>query len=225
MVACGPGNMENTTELTRSAEWQALQAHYAATHETELRELFAKDATRAERMHAEALGIYLDYSKNRVTDETLQGLFALAKNAGLRGKIDAMFAGEKINTTEGRAVLHTALRAPKGASIVVDGKTSSRKCTPCWPRWRISRSASAAAPGKGTPARPSRTSSTSVLAARISARTWRRRPCASTGRVTSPSASCPTWTRQTSPRRRTIWIRKRRCSSSAPRPSPRSRHW
>jgi glucose-6-phosphate isomerase len=114
--------MANTTELTQSAEWQALQAHYAATHETQLRELFAKDATRAERMHAEALGIYLDYSKNRVTDETLKGLFALAKSAGLRAKIDAMFAGEKINTTEGRAVLHTALRAPKGASIVVDGK-------------------------------------------------------------------------------------------------------
>ena len=108
---------------------QALPAHYAAIHETQLRELFAQDAARAERMHAEALGIYLDYSKNRVTDETLKGLFALAKSAGLRAKIDAMFAGEKINTTEGRAVLHTALRAPKGTRILVDGEDVTRFTT------------------------------------------------------------------------------------------------
>ncbi|MET0792350.1 MAG: glucose-6-phosphate isomerase, partial [Polyangiaceae bacterium] len=114
--------MSNTTELTRSPEWRALQAHYEATHETHLRELFAKDASRAQRFSAEALGIYLDYSKNRITDETVKALLALAESAGLRAKIDAMFAGEKINTTEGRAVLHTALRAPQGASIVVDGK-------------------------------------------------------------------------------------------------------
>ena len=114
--------MAKSTELTRSPEWQALQAHYQASHETELRELFAKDATRAERFRVEALGIYLDYSKNRITDETVKGLLALAESAGLRAKIDAMFAGEKINTTEGRAVLHTALRAPAGTSIVVDGK-------------------------------------------------------------------------------------------------------
>ena len=113
--------MANTTELTRSPEWQALQAHYEATRYTHLRELFASDASRAERFSAETLGIYLDYSKNRITDETLKLLLALAESAGLRAKIDAMFSGEKINTTEGRAVLHTALRAPKGASIVVDG--------------------------------------------------------------------------------------------------------
>jgi glucose-6-phosphate isomerase len=87
-----------------------------------MRELFAKDPERAERFRVEALGIYLDYSKNRITEETLQALLALTESAGLRAKIDAMFAGEKINTTEGRAVLHTALRAPAGASIVVDGK-------------------------------------------------------------------------------------------------------
>jgi glucose-6-phosphate isomerase len=114
--------MAKSTELTRSPEWQALQAHYQASHGTELRELFAKDAQRAERFQVEALGIYLDYSKNRLTDETLKALLALAESAGLRAKIDAMFAGEKINTTEGRAVLHTALRAPVGTSIVVDGK-------------------------------------------------------------------------------------------------------
>jgi len=87
-----------------------------------MRELFAKDPTRAERFQVEALGIYFDYSKNRITDETIEALLAVAESSGLRAKIDAMFAGEKINTTEGRAVLHTALRAPAGASIVVDGK-------------------------------------------------------------------------------------------------------
>jgi len=114
--------MAKSTELTRSPEWQALEAHYQASHEIEMRELFAKDATRAQRFQVEALGIYLDYSKNRITDETVKALLALAESAGLRAKIDQMFAGEKINTTEGRAVLHTALRAPAGASIVVDGK-------------------------------------------------------------------------------------------------------
>src|SRR6187399_1771381 len=114
--------MAKSTELTRSPEWQALEAHYQASHEIEMRELFAKDATRAQRFQVEALGIYLDYSKNRITDETVKGLLALAERAGLRAKIDQMFAGEKINSTEGRAVLHTALRAPAGASIIVDGK-------------------------------------------------------------------------------------------------------
>ncbi|MEI9938874.1 MAG: glucose-6-phosphate isomerase [Pseudomonadota bacterium] len=114
--------MAKSTELTRSPEWQALEAHYQASHETEMRELFAKDATRAERFQVEALGICLDYSKNRITDETVKALLALTESAGLRSKIDRMFTGEKINTTEGRAVLHTALRAPAGASIVVDGK-------------------------------------------------------------------------------------------------------
>jgi len=114
--------MAKSTDLTRSPEWQALEAHYQASHATEMRELFAKDPTRAERFSVEALGIYLDYSKNRITDETVKALLAVAESAGLRKKIDAMFAGEKINTTEGRAVLHTALRAPAGATIVVDGK-------------------------------------------------------------------------------------------------------
>src|SRR6478736_2933908 len=114
--------MAKSTEVTQSPEWQALLAHYQASHETEMRELFAKDPARAERFHVEALGIYLDYSKNRITDETVKALLTLAERSGLRAKIDAMFVGEKINTTEGRAVLHTALRAPAGASIVVDGK-------------------------------------------------------------------------------------------------------
>jgi glucose-6-phosphate isomerase len=114
--------MPKSSSLTARPEWQALQAHYEATKNQHLRDLFAADPKRAERFQAEALGIYLDYSKNRITDDTVKALLALTESVGLRQKIDAMFAGEKINTTEGRAVLHTALRAPKGASILVDGK-------------------------------------------------------------------------------------------------------
>ncbi len=114
--------MTRTSKLRQTPQWQALQAHYEAIEETQLRELFVTDATRAARLSAEALGIFLDYSKNRLTGETLELLLALAESAGLSAKIKAMFAGEKINTTEGRAVLHTALRAPKGASILADGK-------------------------------------------------------------------------------------------------------
>jgi glucose-6-phosphate isomerase len=103
-------------------EWKALEAHHAAMRDVHLRDLFAKDATRGERLTAEAAGLYLDYSKNRVTDETLALLVALAEAAGVRGRMDAMFAGEKINVTERRPVLHVALRAPRTASIIVDGE-------------------------------------------------------------------------------------------------------
>jgi len=102
--------------------WKALEAHYQKVRELHLRELFAQDPKRGERLALEAAGLYLDYSKNRVTDETLKLLLQLAEEAGLRARIDAMFSGEKINITENRAVLHVALRAPKGASIVVDGE-------------------------------------------------------------------------------------------------------
>jgi glucose-6-phosphate isomerase len=102
--------------------WKALAAHYENIREVHLRSLFGADPKRGERLTAEALGIYLDYSKNRVTDETLQLLLALTEECGLRERIDAMFRGDKINITENRAVLHVALRAPRNASIVVDGK-------------------------------------------------------------------------------------------------------
>src|SRR5690349_6575988 len=106
----------------RPAAWQALEAHRRAMQSRDLRELFAADPSRGERMTAEAAGVFLDYSKNRVDDETLSLLGELAEQCGLRARIDAMFRGEKINVTEDRAVLHVALRAPRGASIVVDGK-------------------------------------------------------------------------------------------------------
>jgi len=108
--------------LTTLAAWQALEAHYPKVREMHLRKLFGDDPKRGERMTAEAVGIYFDYSKHRITDETLRLLLQLAEETGLRARIDAMFRGEKINVTEKRAVLHVALRAPTGQSIVVDGE-------------------------------------------------------------------------------------------------------
>src|SRR6202162_5978238 len=107
--------------VKRSA-WKALESHYKTVSNLHLRQLFADDPNRGQRMAVEAVGLYLDYSKNRVTDETLKLLLQLAEEAGLRARIDAMFRGEKINVTEKRAVLHVALRAPKTATIMVDGE-------------------------------------------------------------------------------------------------------
>ena len=114
--------MAPTEPLTQRPAWQALELHHEKIRGLHLRTLFAEDAGRGERMTAEAAGLYLDYSKNRITDETLKLLLQLAESSGLRARIDAMFRGDKINITENRAVLHVALRAPKGASIVVDGE-------------------------------------------------------------------------------------------------------
>jgi glucose-6-phosphate isomerase len=107
---------------TRQTAWSALASHYKAVSKLHLRQLFADDPKRGERLALGAVGLYLDYSKNRITDETLRLLLQLAEESGLRARIDAMFHGEKINITEKRAVLHVALRAPRGSSIVVDGK-------------------------------------------------------------------------------------------------------
>src|SRR5215469_1534624 len=111
-----------TQSHTSRPAWKALEAHYKKVRELHLRKLFADDPKRGERMTAEAVGIYLDYSKNRITDETLKLLLQLAEECRLRTRIEAMFSGEKINITENRAVLHVALRAPKEASVVVDGE-------------------------------------------------------------------------------------------------------
>ncbi|HEY5427218.1 MAG TPA: glucose-6-phosphate isomerase, partial [Candidatus Tumulicola sp.] len=104
-----------------TAAWDALEAHYETIRDAHLRDLFARDPSRGERMTLDAAGIYLDYSKNRITGETIDLLLALAKAVGLRERIDAMFRGDKINVSENRSVLHVALRAPEGESIVVDG--------------------------------------------------------------------------------------------------------
>src|SRR5579863_697020 len=107
--------------LTERPAWKDLEVHFQKIREQHLRQLFAADAERGTHMTAEGAGIYLDYSKNRITHETIHLLLQLAEESGLRRRMDAMFRGDKINTTENRAVLHVALRAPRGASIVVDG--------------------------------------------------------------------------------------------------------
>jgi glucose-6-phosphate isomerase len=110
------------TPLAARKAWKALRTHYKKLHEVHLRDLFAGDPNRGERMTAHAADIFLDYSKNRITDETVKLLIKLADESALRSRIDAMFRGDKINVTENRAVLHVALRTPRGTSIVVDGE-------------------------------------------------------------------------------------------------------
>ena len=112
----------NLAPLRKRPTWLGLEAHYHTLKTLHLRQLFADDPQRGERMAAEGAGVWLDYSKNRITDETLKLLLALAEVSGLRKSIDAMFRGEKINITEQRAVLHVALRAPRGSTVVVDGE-------------------------------------------------------------------------------------------------------
>ena len=117
--------MQTATQLVplgERAAWKALQVHFQQIGSKHLRDFFAEDPARGERFTAEADGIFLDFSKNRINDETLKLLVQLAEESGLREQIEAMFRGEKINITENRAVLHVALRAPKGESIVVDGE-------------------------------------------------------------------------------------------------------
>jgi len=114
--------MTTIAPLTQRVAWQALQAHYPKVKTLQLRQLFADDPTRGERLTTEAIGIYFDYSKHRITDETLTLLLQLAAESDLRSHIDAMFRGDKINVTEQRAVLHVALRTPEGQTILVDGK-------------------------------------------------------------------------------------------------------
>jgi len=113
--------MTITATLAATAEWKALEAHYASIKDKSLRKLFAEDPGRAERFAIEAEGLYFDYSKNRISEETIRLLAALARARGLEAKRDAMFAGQKINVSEGRAVLHVALRAPRSEKIYVDG--------------------------------------------------------------------------------------------------------
>ena len=113
--------MADPVPLTQRPAWNELTANHQQLAQTHLRELFASDPDRGERLTAEAEGIFLDYSKNRIDDDTLRLLLQLVEESGLRSRIDAMFAGEKINITEDRAVLHVALRAPKNQQILVDG--------------------------------------------------------------------------------------------------------
>src|SRR6185369_7524759 len=117
-------SMKKTTKVSLTARpaWKALASHYKKMQPLHLRKLFADDPKRGQHMTLEAVGLFLDYSKNRITNQTIQLLLRLAKECGLRDRIDAMFAGDKINITENRAVLHVALRAPRNATILMDGK-------------------------------------------------------------------------------------------------------
>ena len=112
---------DSSCDLTERPQWKALVAHHENMRDMTLRQLFAEDEHRGEHLNAEAAGIYLDYSKNRVTDETVRLLIELAEACGLRERTEAMFRGERINATEQRAVLHTALRTPKSKKIIVEG--------------------------------------------------------------------------------------------------------
>src|ERR1700734_3902392 len=113
-----------TVPLRERKAWQALERHYAEISGQHLRDLFAADPERGERLTAEAAGLYLDYSKNRITDETMRLLVALAEESGVAEHRDAMFRGEHINVSEDRAVLHVALRMPGTSSVIVDGENA-----------------------------------------------------------------------------------------------------
>ena len=124
------------TSLTDRPAWKALQSHADAMRNKTIKQLFADDPSRGTRMTAEACCLFLDYSKNRITDETIKLLLQLAEESGLRQRIEAMFTGEKINITENRAVLHVALRAPKGESILWMVRMWFRRCMRCSTRCR-----------------------------------------------------------------------------------------
>jgi Phosphoglucose isomerase len=130
--------------------WALLKKHHQKIKRVKLRQLFAKDRERGERLVVEAAGVYFDYSKNRITDETMGLLLQLAQESGLRDRIDAMFRGDKINTSEKRAVLHVALRA--ALPSFTTAKMWCPRSTPCSTKWRIFPSGCAAAPGRDTPA-------------------------------------------------------------------------
>ena len=147
-----------TGPLTQRLAWKALQAHHAQIKDLHLRSLFAEPGKRGERMTAEGAGLFLDYSKNRVTDETLRLLIALANDAGVAERRDAMFRGEKINITEKRAVLHVALRAAaRNVRSWSTARTSCPASTPCSTAWPPSPPGCAAESGRATPASASAT--------------------------------------------------------------------
>ena len=156
--------------LTETPAWKALGAHFEKIRNTHLRTMFADDPRRGERFSLEQVGLYFDYSKHRVTEETIKLLLELAEQSGLRERIDAMFRGERINITENRAVLHVALRAPRGAKIILDGHDVVPEVHEVLDRWRRFRRASATAAGKAKPA--SRFATLSISAS--AAPTWDR---------------------------------------------------
>ena len=209
--------------LTKRKAWNALAAHFNQARNLHLRDLFAQDPKRGERMTLEAAGLYLDYSKNRITDETLKLLFQLATESGLRDRIDAMFRGDKINVTEKRAVLHVRCGRPKRPASWWMARTSCRRSMKCWSAWRILRSGSAAAPGRATRGNGFAMSSTSALAAQTSVRLWPTKRFGTTASATWSSGSFPMWTALISSKPPATWTRLKRSSSSPRKPLRRWR--
>ena len=158
------------TPLPERESWQALERNHQEIAGVPLRELFAADPGRGERLTAEAAGLYLDYSKNRVTDETMRLLVALAEESGVPDKRDAMFRGEHINVSEDRPVLHVALRMPAGQSLVVDGTDVVAQVHEVLGRMADFANRVRSATGRATPASRSGTSSTWASADPTSAR-------------------------------------------------------
>src|SRR6266516_4883699 len=192
-----------STQITETPEWRALAEHHASVRDTHLRELFAADPTRGETMTCEAGDLYLDWSKNRLTAETMRLLVALAERAGLRQRIKAMFSGAQLNVTERRPVLHVALRAPEGASILVDGHNVVPEVHAVLRKMaafadRVRSGAWLGAAGR------SATWSTSASAAPISDPPWPTRRSGTSAIARAASASSRMWTAPTCGRRRPI---------------------
>ena len=156
--------------LREGAAWSALESHHREVGHLHLRDLFAQDPKRGEAMTAEAAGLFLDYSKNRITAETIGLLVALAEERGMPARREAMFAGERINVSENRSVLHVALRMPRERSLIVEGTDVVKQVHEVLDRMGPSPSGCALASGRATPASRSATSSTSGSAAPTSAR-------------------------------------------------------
>jgi glucose-6-phosphate isomerase len=209
--------------LRERPAWAALGKHHHTIERQHLRQLFAEDRRRGERLAVEAAGIYLDYSKNRITDETLELLLQLARGSGLQDRIDAMFRGDKINVSENRSVLHVALRAPRGASIMHDGQNvvpevhavldkmadfAARLRSGTWKGYTGKRIRNVINIGIGG-------SDLGPVMAYEALKHYSDRDMT--------SASFPMSMVRISPRQWAISIPPRRCSSSPPRPLPRSR--
>ena len=217
-IPCGCG-----TTLTERPAWKALEEHHRNIRAVHLRELFARDPGRGERLTLEAAGLYLDYSKNRITDETLTLLVRLAEDCGLRAGSTRMFSGER-STSRSSAPCCTSRCARRAARRSWStARTSCPGCMPCSTGWRTLPIACAAANGRVTPASGSATSSTSASAAPTSGRSWPTRRSGTTATAASRSASSRTSTAPTSPKPSAISTRPRPSSSCRPRPSRRWR--
>ena len=172
--------MADVVDITGTEEWRSLADHFEAIKDVHLRQLFADDPDRGTQMTVEAGDLYLDYSKHRVTDETVARLVAVARRAGLEERRDAMFAGRHINTTEDRAVLHVALRMPAGTRLEVDGQDVVADVHQVLDRMGELAERIRSGSGPATPAGGSRRWSTSGSAAPTSVRPWPTRRCATT---------------------------------------------